>query len=76
MKRLANVNARDLEHASRSPRDARRGGRAVAFAGGGSDLLGLVKDRIIAPDVVVQPEDDQRIWTRSRGGRRPDASAG
>ena len=54
MKRLTNANARDLQHAIALASDARRGGRAVAFAGGGSDLLGMVKDRIIAPDLVVR----------------------
>lgn len=54
MKRLTNANARDLQHAIALAGDARRGGRAVAFAGGGSDLLGMVKDRIIAPDLVVR----------------------
>jgi xanthine dehydrogenase YagS FAD-binding subunit len=54
MKRLTNANARDVRHALALAGDARRAGRAVAFAGGGSDLLGMVKDRIIAPDLVVR----------------------
>jgi xanthine dehydrogenase YagS FAD-binding subunit len=54
MKRLTNANARDLQHAIALAGDARRGGRAIAFAGGGSDLLGLVKDRIVSPDLVVR----------------------
>jgi xanthine dehydrogenase YagS FAD-binding subunit len=54
VKRLTNVNARDLKHAIALAGDARRGGRAVAFAGGGSDVLGQVKDRIVAPDLVVR----------------------
>jgi xanthine dehydrogenase YagS FAD-binding subunit len=54
MKRLTNANARDLPHAIALAGDARRGGRAVAFAGGGSDLLGLMKDRIVSPDLVVR----------------------
>jgi xanthine dehydrogenase YagS FAD-binding subunit len=54
MKRLTNANARDLQHAIALAGDARRGGRATAFAGGGSDLLGLVKDRVISPDLVVR----------------------
>ena len=54
MKRLTNVNARDLQQAIALAGDARRGGRAVAFAGGGSDLLGMTKDRLIAPDLVVR----------------------
>jgi xanthine dehydrogenase YagS FAD-binding subunit len=54
MKRLTNVNARDIKQAIALAGDARRGGRAVAFAGGGSDLLGMTKDRLIAPDLVVR----------------------
>ena len=54
MKRLTNVNARDLQQAIALAGDARRGGRAVAFSGGGSDLLGMTKDRLIAPDLVVR----------------------
>ena len=54
MKRLTNANARDLQHAIALAGDARRGGSAVAFAGGGSDLLGMVKDRLITPDLVVR----------------------
>ena len=33
--------------------DAHKDGKAVSFAGGGSDLLGLVKERIVSPDVIV-----------------------
>ena len=54
MKRLTNVNARDLQQAIALAGDARKGGRAVAFAGGGSDLLGMTKDRLIAPDLIVR----------------------
>ena len=54
MKRLTNANARDLQHAIALAGDARRGGRAAAFAGGGSDLLGMVKDRLVSPDLVVR----------------------
>jgi xanthine dehydrogenase YagS FAD-binding subunit len=33
--------------------DAHKDGKAVSFAGGGSDLLGLVKEWIVKPDVIV-----------------------
>jgi xanthine dehydrogenase YagS FAD-binding subunit len=32
---------------------AQRNGQAASFVGGGSDLLGLVKERIVEPDVLV-----------------------
>ena len=54
MKRFTNANARDLAHAVALAGDARRGGRAAAFAGGGSDLLGMMKDRLVSPDLVVR----------------------
>src|SRR5207249_7110740 len=54
MKAFANVNPRDLEHAvSLLSIVAPERGRTTAIAGGGSDLLGMVKERLIAPDVLV-----------------------
>ena len=53
MKTLQNINPRDLNQAILAAQNARRDGRAVAFAGGGSDLLGQVKERIVNPDVIV-----------------------
>ena len=53
MKTFANANARDLQHAVNLVQQTHQDGRAASFAGGGSDLLALVKERIVAPDVVV-----------------------
>jgi len=53
MKTFANANARDPKHAVALAQQARREGRAVSFAGAGSDLLGLVKERIVEPDVLI-----------------------
>lgn len=53
MKAFANVNPRSLEEAVKALDDARRAGRLAVPAGGGSDLLGLMKERLITPDVVV-----------------------
>ena len=53
MKDFANANARDLKHAVTLAEQARRDGRAASFAGGGSDVLGLAKERLIAPDVLI-----------------------
>jgi xanthine dehydrogenase YagS FAD-binding subunit len=53
MKTFANALARDPQQAVKLAQDARRLGRAASFAGGGSDLLGLVKERIIRPDVII-----------------------
>ena len=53
MKTFANANARDAKHAVALSQQARREGKVAAFNGGGSDLLGLVKERIVSPDVLV-----------------------
>ncbi len=59
MKTLANANARNLQEAVALAQEARREGQAVSFAGGGTDLLQLVKDKTVnrpgsgVPDVLV-----------------------
>ena len=53
MKTFANTNARDVRQAATALADARRSGRSASLAGGGSDLLALVKERIVQPDVIV-----------------------
>jgi len=53
MKAFANTNPRDLKQAAALLAEARGQGRAAAVASGGSDLLILIKDHLVAPDVVV-----------------------
>jgi xanthine dehydrogenase YagS FAD-binding subunit len=53
MKAFTNTNARDVAHALTLVKQAKQAGRSVAIAGGGSDLLGLMKERLVAPDVLV-----------------------
>ena len=53
MKTFANVNAKDFPDAVRLAQQGRHDGNRVSFSGGGSDLLGLVKERLVTPDVVV-----------------------
>jgi xanthine dehydrogenase YagS FAD-binding subunit len=53
MKTFANANPRDLPQALTMIKDAQAGGRTFAIAGGGSDLLGMVKERIVSPDVLI-----------------------
>lgn len=53
MKTFANASPRELRQAATTAQQAHRDGKAVAFAGGGSDLLALVKERIVAPDVII-----------------------
>jgi xanthine dehydrogenase YagS FAD-binding subunit len=53
MKTFANANARDVQQAVALAQQAHRAGHRASFAGGGSDLLTLVKERLVSPDVIV-----------------------
>jgi xanthine dehydrogenase YagS FAD-binding subunit len=53
MKAFTSASAKDLAGAVALARDARRRGQTAAFAGGGSDVLGMMKDRLVTPDVLV-----------------------
>lgn len=53
MKAITNANPRDLRHAATLARQAAAEGRRASFAGGGSDLLAMVKDQIAQPDVII-----------------------
>lgn len=58
MKAFANRNARTLEEAIAVAREVLEDGRAVSFAAGGTDLLQLVKDRIVNRPSLGQPGSD------------------
>ena len=53
MKAFANANARSLQDAVSIARNAERLGKVVSFSGGGSDLITLVKERLVAPDIII-----------------------
>ena len=53
MKAFTNANPRDVAHAVTLITQAQQEQRTVAIAGGGSDLLGMMKDRLVTPDVLV-----------------------
>src|SRR4051812_40272054 len=53
MKSFTNVAPRDLAEAAALARRAKTNGQSAAFAGGGSDLIGMMKERLVTPDVVV-----------------------
>jgi xanthine dehydrogenase YagS FAD-binding subunit len=53
MKAFANANVHTLQEAAAIARDGERLGKAVSFAGGGSDLITLVKERLVSPDIIV-----------------------
>jgi xanthine dehydrogenase YagS FAD-binding subunit len=53
MKAFTNVNPRDLKQALAALDKASAAGQRAVVAGGGSDLLQLMRERIITPDVLV-----------------------
>jgi xanthine dehydrogenase YagS FAD-binding subunit len=53
MKTFTNTNPNTLDQAVSVVQQARANGQAASLVGGGSDLLALVKDFIIKPDVLV-----------------------
>lgn len=53
MRTFTHAGAKDVEQAVTLSKNAHAAGKSAAFASGGSDLLALVKERIIRPDVIV-----------------------
>jgi xanthine dehydrogenase YagS FAD-binding subunit len=53
MKAFSNATPRDLGDAVSLLDKARAGSRTAVVAGGGSDLLGMIKERLVQPDVLV-----------------------
>lgn len=54
MKAFSNANPRDITQAVTLLTQARQQNKKAAIAGGGSDLLGMAKEHLIAPDIVVR----------------------
>jgi xanthine dehydrogenase YagS FAD-binding subunit len=71
MKAFTNANPKDVADAVALARRARAEGRAPAYAGGGSDLLGMMKDRLVTPDVVVNLKAIGRTAGLDRIDARP-----
>jgi xanthine dehydrogenase YagS FAD-binding subunit len=53
MKSFTNVSPRDYKEAADLARRAKTAGQTAAFAGGGSDIVGMMKERLVTPDVLV-----------------------
>ena len=53
MRSFTNASPRDVKQAVALVQQTRRAGKSAAIAGGGSDVLGMMKDRLITPDVLV-----------------------
>ena len=54
MKSFANASPKDLAQALTFVKQAQAGGKTAVLAGGGSDLLGQMKERLVTPDVLVR----------------------
>jgi xanthine dehydrogenase YagS FAD-binding subunit len=53
MKAFTSVTPKDLKDAAAIHMQARASNQSAAFAGGGSDLLGQMKERLVTPDVLI-----------------------
>jgi xanthine dehydrogenase YagS FAD-binding subunit len=53
MKTFSNANPKDVREAVALLSQAHQQGRNASIVGGGSDLLGMVKERLVSPDVLV-----------------------
>jgi xanthine dehydrogenase YagS FAD-binding subunit len=53
MKAFVNANPKDLKEAVALLGQAHQQGRSASIVGGGSDLLGMVKEHLVSPDVLV-----------------------
>jgi xanthine dehydrogenase YagS FAD-binding subunit len=54
MKAFTHATPKTVAQAVGAIQDAQKNGRSVAVAGGGSDVLGMMKERLITPDVLVR----------------------
>ena len=54
MKAFSTASPRSMPDAIPALKGARASGKAAMVAGGGSDLLGTMKERLVTPDVVVR----------------------
>ncbi len=53
MRAFSNANPKDIREAVSMLSQAHGQGRSASIVGGGSDLLGMVKEHLVAPDVLV-----------------------
>jgi xanthine dehydrogenase YagS FAD-binding subunit len=54
MKAFTHANPKTVAQALGTIQEAQKSGRSVAVAGGGSDMLGMMKERLVTPDVLVR----------------------
>jgi xanthine dehydrogenase YagS FAD-binding subunit len=75
MKAFTNALPKDLRDAVTIAQRARQRGQTAAFAGGGSDLMGMMKERLVTPDVLVYLKPIKGLEGVSDGGA-PGATGG
>jgi len=54
MKTFSNIVPKSMDAAAQIIRDNQAKGRKTAVAAGGSDLLGMIKERLVTPDVLIK----------------------
>ena len=62
-------SSRSSRRPRRWSRQARADGHAAAIAGGGTDLLGMIKERIVTPDVLVNLKSIKGLDSGDTAGR-------
>ena len=70
MRAFSNANPKNIRDAVSMLSQAHQQGRSTSIVGGGSDLLGMVKEHLVAPDVLVNLKAIRgldRIETQSGG---------
>ena len=66
MKAFTSNNPRSIAEAVTALKNARGSGKTALVAGGGSDLLGMMKERLVTPDLVVRLAAIRRLDQVSR----------
>ena len=77
MRAFSNANPKSVREAVSMLSQAHEQGHSASIVGGGSDLLGMVKEHLVAPDVLVNLKairglDQIEHAARQRQNRRVD----
>jgi xanthine dehydrogenase YagS FAD-binding subunit len=68
MKTFTNIVPKDMDAAAQIIRENQAKGLKTSVAGGGSDLLGMIKERLVTPDVLIKlgrPQQAEGIKTQN-----------
>ncbi len=64
MRAFSNSNPKDVREAVSMLSQAHSQGRSASIVGGGSDLLGMVKEHLVAPGRASESQNDPRAWIK------------